>query len=1745
MGTLKRLAAALAVVSAALFVVSVTGAAPGTGASVDEYDQCANGAPPSTSTGCPSGWINGILQGNNSHYSEDEVVPQRVVLELPEGGPTTGRTIEIAYLTRKGGVHAYDSLATWNTTQTSADRCAGINPASACPGGSPSTFPIPLDGTVVADKFGSGSATSAHQLTGQVFTMYGGTITGVSGYTHDDPSGTSDSYARITVTYSVPSLAADARVMLLFGGHLAPSLGPRGWGAGLGAGSINGGPYHIRITKADGESIGSRDNQIQSSAILAPANVVIRKVTVGGDGTFGFTSTGGLSPSSFSITTSSGSGSQSFPGIAPGSYTVTESGPPSGWNFTSVTCEDEDNGSSTTGQTANIDLDAGETVTCTFTNTLQPGSLTVIKHVVNDDGGTATAGNWTMNVAGPTPLSFAGAESPGTTSSVSPGSYTVTESGGPSGYTLSYSGDCDASGNVTVGPGQSKTCTLTNDDQPASLTVIKHVVNDSGGTAVAGDWTMNVAGPTAGSFAGAESPGVTRTVDAGAYKITESGGPSGYTLSYSGDCDADGDVSLAPGQSKTCTLTNDDNAAKLVVIKTVVNDNGGTKVASDFPIQVTGNSPSPASFAGAASPGTEVAIGPGSYSVTETEDPGYAASYSADCTGTIALGQTKTCTITNDDKAARLIVVKHVVNDDGGTKVASDFDIQVAGSSPSPGSFDGAESPGTEVAIGPGAYEVTETEDPGYAASYSAGCEGTIALGETKTCTITNDDKAASLVVIKNVVNDDGGTRVASDFAIQVSGNGASPASFAGAASPGTEVAIGPGSYSVTETEDPGYAASYSADCAGTIALGQTKTCTITNDDRPASLTVIKHVVNDNGGSAAASAWTMNVAGPTPLSFAGAESPGVTNAVDAGAYKITESGGPTGYGLTYSGDCDADGDVTLAPGQSKTCTLTNDDVAATLTVVKHVVNDNGGTADASDFTMSISGVTAAGGNSFAGAESPGVTKTLTSVGAYSVSESSVAGYEQTGASADCEGTIALGEHKTCTITNDDRAPKLTLVKVVVNDNGGTAAPSAWTLSADGPTDFSGSGPSVSSGASFDQGSYDLSESGPAGYEASDWECTDGQEDGDTVEVGLGDDITCTITNDDREPKLTLVKVVVNDNGGTASASSWTLSASGPTGFSGSGPSISSGTGFDQGSYDLSEAGPAGYDASAWSCTAGQVDGDTVQVGLGDDVTCTITNDDRAPKLTLVKVVVNDDGGTAAPSAWTLSADGPTDLSGPGPSVSSGASFDQGSYDLSESGPAGYEASDWECTGESQSDADTVQVGLGDDVTCTITNDDLPATLIVRKVVVNDNGGTATASDFTFRVNGGQPVAFEADGQNDLVVPAGDYDVVEPAVAGYTTTYQGCENIDLGLGETATCTITNNDVPRGRGSISVSKAASPGSLKEPGGQVTYSVTVSNTSADTNVVITSVVDDKFGDLDDEGGKGYIDVPFTLLPGQSRSFQFTAQVNGVGGSEHVNVVTASGNDTSGNSLSASDDARVQITERLIDLVIQKDATSPTPLNGTVTYTLTVTNRGPDTATNVQLADPAPAGITYLGANPSQGSCSVTASLVTCSLGSLAPGQTVTVTVTGRATQTGQHTNTATVTGSGGRETNPADNVDSAVTVVPAPLRPPTAKPKPEPEVCLALTVSPKMIKADGKPDRITVTVTAGKKRVKGVRVVVSGPGVRQSARTNGRGVAVLRINPRKAGLLTVTALEPNRRICGPKRIGVVGVFLPPLTG
>ncbi|MBU0963772.1 VWA domain-containing protein, partial [Patescibacteria group bacterium] len=114
--------------------------------------------------------------------------------------------------------------------------------------------------------------------------------------------------------------------------------------------------------------------------------------------------------------------------------------------------------------------------------------------------------------------------------------------------------------------------TTANKNCEGELTVIKHVVGDD---ASASDWTINITGPENDSFAGSEN-GVSRTLDQGDYNVAESNGSSNYTLSYSGNCDANGDVSISHGDNKTCTLTNTRDEGTITVNKFVEYPDGST-----------------------------------------------------------------------------------------------------------------------------------------------------------------------------------------------------------------------------------------------------------------------------------------------------------------------------------------------------------------------------------------------------------------------------------------------------------------------------------------------------------------------------------------------------------------------------------------------------------------------------------------------------------------------------------------------------------------------------------------------------------------------------------------------------------------------------------------------------------------------------------------------------------------------------------------------------------------------------------------------------------------------------------------------------------------------------------------------------------------------------------------------------------------------------------------------------------------
>ena len=200
-----------------------------------------------------------------------------------------------------------------------------------------------------------------------------------------------------------------------------------------------------------------------------------------------------------------------------------------------------------------------------------------------------------------------------------------------------------------------------------------------------------------------------------------------------------------------------------------------------------------------------------------------------------------------------------------------------------------------------------------------------------------------------------------------------------------------------------------------------------------------------------------------------------------------------------------------------------------------------------------------------------------------------------------------------------------------------------------------------------------------------------------------------------------------------------------------------------------------------------------------------------------------------------------------------------------------------------------------------------------------------------------------------------------------------------------------------------------------------------------------------------------------------------------------------------------------------------------------MVVGNNGPDAATQVTLADPLPAGTSFVSVSTTQGSCTGGA-IISCNLGTIAKGQTVTITLVVTAKQSGLLTNTVTVVGKE-PESNTANNQATATTRVPAPV-----VRRPAQAVCDRFTATPKSLTV-GRRSTIVVRVTAGGKPAKGRRVVVKGAGINKSARTNGKGVARIVVKPRKAGIVTITV--PQKITCGARRIGVVGAFQPPVTG
>lgn len=116
--------------------------------------------------------------------------------------------------------------------------------------------------------------------------------------------------------------------------------------------------------------------------------------------------------------------------------------------------------------------------------------------------------------------------------------------------------------------------------------------------------------------------------------------------------------------------------------------------------------------------------------------------------------------------------------------------------------------------------------------------------------------------------------------------------------------------------------------------------------------------------------------------------------------------------------------------------------------------------------------------------------------------------------------------------------------------------------------------------------------------------------------------------------------------------------------------------------------------------------------------------------------------------------------------------------------------------------------------------------------------------------------------------------------------------------------------------------------------------------------------------------------------------------------------------------------------DVALTKAGPTQATVGSDVTYTLEVTNGGPDQATEVTVTDELPPGTLIASADPSKGTCAE-AQTVVCELGSLNAGAAASVSIVATPTMSGEAVNHATVA-SAAVDPVPTDNEDTVATTV-----------------------------------------------------------------------------------------------------------------
>jgi uncharacterized repeat protein (TIGR01451 family) len=288
-----------------------------------------------------------------------------------------------------------------------------------------------------------------------------------------------------------------------------------------------------------------------------------------------------------------------------------------------------------------------------------------------------------------------------------------------------------------------------------------------------------------------------------------------------------------------------------------------------------------------------------------------------------------------------------------------------------------------------------------------------------------------------------------------------------------------------------------------------------------------------------------------------------------------------------------------------------------------------------------------------------------------------------------------------------------------------------------------------------------------------------------------------------------------------------------------------------------------------------------------------------------------------------------------------------------------------------------------------------------------------------------------------------------------------------LSDTATVSTTATDSNQGNDSstatstvnavadLATTVSGSPDTV-DPGGNVTYTIGLHNNGPSDAQNVTLADDVPTGatfvsftqtsgptftcTAPSPGAGGTVTCAITTLPaGSSASFDLVVNVSA--GTRGIVSDTASGSasttdpDTTNNSATASTPVR-----STADLAISNsDSPDPVSAGGDITYTLTVTNNGPDPVPNATITDDVPDGTTFVStSSPAGGSCAEPdpggGGTVECSVPPLASGNSVmfTITVAVQQDRSADISDTASVASPSNTDATPGNDSSTATTTV-----------------------------------------------------------------------------------------------------------------